>query len=127
MRYKVLFEKGKYALIVRGIDLEEYAVVYRLDKLNGTWGHTCSYCNFGEYSNLSQEKALMYALDSYLCKTEENYISRFRLEELATKFKDRLIEDDYETAMEYFDGECEMERYEKEFFGIRINSGIEEE
>lgn len=118
MRYKVLFEKGKYALIVRGIDLEEYAVVYKLDNVNGCWAHTCSYYNFSEFSPITQEKALMYALDSYLYKTEAKYIARSRLEELATKFKDGLIEDDYEAAMEYFNGECEMERYEKEFFGI---------
>ncbi len=47
-------------------------------------------------------------------------ISRNRLEELATKFKDGLFgadleEEEYE---EFFTNECEMEEYEKEFFGI---------
>lgn len=47
-------------------------------------------------------------------------ISWNRLEELATKFKDGLFgadleEEEYE---EFFTNECEMEEYEKEFFGI---------
>ena len=45
-------------------------------------------------------------------------ISRNRLEELATKFGlfgADLEEEEYE---EFFTNECEMEEYEKEFFGI---------
>ncbi len=116
MRFEVLFEKNDYALIVRGKDLDEYAIVYKLDKAKGCWANTCSYCNFSEYSNLSQPEALMYALDMFLVKTEENYISRCRLEELATKFKDRLIEDDCEE--EFFEQECYMEEHEKDFFEL---------
>lgn len=41
-----------------------------------------------------------------------------RLCELATKFKDGLIEDDRESALEYFREECEMTEGEKEWFGI---------
>lgn len=41
-----------------------------------------------------------------------------RLVELATLFKDGLIEDDEEQALIYFDETCEMTEEEKEFFGI---------
>ena len=50
-------------------------------------------------------------------RTETDYIPRCRLEELATQFKDGLI-DDEEQALIYFDEICEMTDEEKEFFGI---------
>lgn len=65
---------------------------------------------------------LSLALDTFRCRTEENYISRSRLEELASKFADGLMQDDKESAMEYFTEECEMEDYEMEFFGIETES-----
>lgn len=52
------------------------------------------------------------------CKINPNYIPRTRLEELATLFKDGLISDDRESAMEYFNEVCEMTEEEKSFFGI---------
>lgn len=51
-------------------------------------------------------------------------ISRSRLEELATLFKDGLISDDRESAMEYFDEVCEMSEEEKAWFGIEEDSPI---
>lgn len=33
MRYEVIMEKNDYALILRGTRMEEYAVVYQLDKV----------------------------------------------------------------------------------------------
>lgn len=51
-------------------------------------------------------------------------ISRNRLEELATLFKDGLIFDDRESAMEYFNEVCEMTDEEKEWFGIEEDSPI---
>lgn len=61
---------------------------------------------------------LSAALELFRVRTERNYIPRARLEELATKFKDGLIEDDRESAMEYFEYECEMTEEEKEWLGI---------
>lgn len=61
---------------------------------------------------------LAAALENFRVKTENNYIPRPRLEELATQFKDGLIEDDRESAMEYFDYVCEMTDEEKQWFGI---------
>lgn len=62
------------------------------------------------YYGNEQAKALYLqaALDMFRAKSEENYIPRYRLEELATKFKDGLLEDDKEEAMIFFDEECEL-------------------
>ena len=51
-------------------------------------------------------------------KVNADFIPRCRLEELATLFKDGLISDDRESALEYFDECCEMSEEEKSFFGI---------
>lgn len=118
MRYEVIFEKGNYSLIVRRNNLDEYAVIHGLNKETGGWNYTVRYWNFGEYSPISKCEALAWALDCFRAKTEENYIGRHRLEELATKFKDGLLEDDYNSAMEYFKGKCDMNEVEMKWFGI---------
>ena len=61
---------------------------------------------------------LSAALENFRVKTEKDYIPRVRLEELTTKFKDGLIEDDEESAMGYFEYECELTEEEKEWLGI---------
>ena len=118
MKYELIMESGEYALILRGNKIKEYAVVNGLNKETGEWGWTCRYYNFGNYSPIDKAKALSLALDYFRMRTETDYIPRCRLEELATQFKDGLIEDDKESAMEYFDEVCEMTESEKEFFGI---------
>ena len=118
MKYEVISEKDEYALILRGSRMEEYAVVYGLDKEKEVWDWTCCYYNFSNFSKSTKAQALASALDYYRMKTETNYIPRCRLEELATQFKDGLIEDDRENALEFFDDVCEMTDEEKEWFGI---------
>ena len=125
MQYEVLFEKGNYALIRRGSEMTQYAVVNGLDKERGDWAWTVSYTDFGKYSSVTEIEALQEMIEVFRYKTEENYIPRWRLEELATQFKDGLIEDDEESAMEYFDEMCEMTENEKEFFGIETESDEE--
>ena len=122
MQYEVLFEKGKYALIRRGSEMTQYAVVNGLDKERGDWAWTVSYTDFGKYSSVTEIEALQEMIEVFRYKTEENYIPRCRLEELATQFKDGLIEDGESEAMEYFDEVCEMTDEEKEFFGIKTES-----
>lgn len=124
MRYEVIMEKNDYALILRGTRMEEYAVVYQLDKVKGSWAWTCCYVNFGSFAPCNQVQALASCVDYFRSKTEEGYIPRCRLEELATLFKDGLISDDRESAMEYFDECCEMSEEEKSFFGIEEDSPI---
>ena len=117
LNYEVIAEKGSIALIKRGETNPEYAVVGGLvPKLertyNGTdWSSTIDYWDCSAYG-------LQSALDCFRSRTETDYIPRWRLEELATLFKDGLIEDDKESAMEYFEDTCEMSDEEKNFFGI---------
>lgn len=115
--YEVLAEKGNIALIKLGKTNLEYMVVRGLvprqeRTYNGAdWDTTIDYwsCNID---------GLQCAIECFRNKTENDYITRYRLEELATLFKDGLIEDDKESAIEYFDEVCEMTDEEKEFFGI---------
>lgn len=124
MRYEVIMESGEYALILRGSRMEEYAVVNKLDKEKGSWAWTCCYVNFGSFAPCNQAQALACCVDYFRSKTEKNYIPRCRLEELATLFKDGLISDDRDSALEYFDECCEMTEEEKEWFGIEEDNPI---
>lgn len=124
MKYEVIMEKEKWALILRGSRMKEYAVVNGLDKEKGEWDWTCVYYNFDSFSPFSQAEALAEAIDYFRYKTEKNFIPRCRLEELATFFKDGLISDDRDSALEYFDDCCEMSEEEKSFFGIEEDSPI---
>ena len=117
LNYEVLAEKGDIALVRRGKTNSEYAVVRGLVSrqertYNGTdWDATIDYwsCNID---------GLQCAIECFRNRTENDYIRRWRLEELATLFKDGLIEDDRESAMKYFEDVCEMDENEKEFFGL---------
>ena len=86
-----------------------------LEKWGSQWEHGVYYV----FSN-DKEKlvALNKATEKLFEKVNKNYIPRTRLEELATLFKDGLISDDRQSAMEYFDDCCEMTNEEKEYFGI---------
>ena len=58
---------------------------------------------------------LQSAIDSF----NKGYsITYSRMSELATLFKDGLIEDDEDSAKEYFLDECDMDENELEYFGI---------
>ena len=118
MKYEVLFEKGRYALILRGKEMCEYAVVADLDKAKGVWGATITYCGFGDFWPNTQAQALAACLEVFRYYTEPYYISRDRLIELATRFKDNLVDADPEAAVECFDEDCNLSEEEKEFFGI---------
>ena len=125
MKYELIMEIGEYALIDRGEKIKEYAVVNSLNKETGEWAWTCCYyCYYcdGVAAPCTQAEALALCVDYIRMRTEKNYIPRCRLEELATQFKDGLIEDDEYSAMEYFNEVCEMEDYEKKFFGIETES-----
>ena len=121
MGYTVLLRNGKYALLDMG---NQYAVVSGYDPNqpeNQQWDYG-TYITHWNQSAEDKQEALFYAVEQFRLKTETDYISRYRLEELATKFKDGLLEADEDFAMEYFDSECEMSESEKEFFGIETES-----
>lgn len=120
MKWKEILRKDKYALLQSESDTQ-YAVVDGYDSTqpeNQQW----SAGTYFAYWDDSERKAvaLSNALDLFRYRTESKYISRNRLEELATKFKDGLFGADLEDEEyeEFFAVECEMEDYEKNFFGI---------
>lgn len=127
MKWKEILRKDNYALLQSESDTQ-YVVVSGYNPNapeNQQWeyGNYFLYGLFGKNENL-KTLYLASALDCFRQKVEENFIPRCRLEELATFFADRLISDDRESAMEYFDEYCEMSEEEKSFFGIEEDSPI---
>lgn len=125
---EIILQKGNYALIDRGNQLKEIAVVYGLNEEKGEWEHTVDYWSYEYNGNptgcMSKTIALSYGLELFRVKTEEDYIHRNRLEELCTKFKDALYEADEEYADDFVEQECFES--EMEWLGIE-NNGEDEE
>ena len=125
MKYTIILRNGRYALLEMKT---QYVVACGFDETQSEgsqWSQGYYYTHWNT-SEIVKQRMLSAALECYRALTETDYIPRCRLEELATQFKDGLIED----AMEYFDEVCEMTESEKEFFGIETESeedGCEEE
>lgn len=120
MKYTLIEEKGPYALILRGESMTQYAVVSSLDKESGTWDWTCCYYDFGESFGLTNAEALFKALDYYLARTNDEYISWARMSEIATALKDGLIEDGEEEAYRYMADVVELSDVEAEYLGLDV-------
>ena len=118
MKYTLIDEKGQYALVLRGESMTQYAVVSGLDKGTGSWDWTCYYYDFGKFSGLTKAEALFKALDYYLMRTNEKYISWARMSEIATVLKDGLVEDGEEEAYRYMADVAELSDNEAEYFGL---------
>mgnify|MGYP003401234280 CR=1 FL=1 len=121
MKYNIILRNGRYALL--GIETQ-YVVACGFDETQseGSQWSQGYYFTHWNTSEIVKQRMMSAALEYYRSLTENNYIPRCRLEELATQFKDGLIEDDKESAMEYFDEVCEMEDCEKEWFGINTEN-----
>ena len=126
MKYNIILRNGRYALL----EMEtQYVVACGFDETQSEgsqWSQGYYYTHWNTSETVVKQRMLSAALEYYRTLTETNYIPRCRLEELATQFKDGLIEDDEESAMEYFDEVCEMSDEEKEFFGIETESEDED-
>ena len=118
MKYNIILRNGRYALL----EMEtQYVVACGFDETNQQWAQGYYYTHWNT-SEIVKQRMLSAALEYYRTLTENDYIPRCRLEELATQFKDGLIEDDEEFALIYFDEVCEMSETEKKFFGIETKS-----
>lgn len=95
-KFKVILEQGNYALIERGQQLKEYAVVYGLNKESKEWAHTCCCVPF-EYNGSSEEydraRALAFTLDYFREKTDESYISAKKIKGLLESALEKIEED----------------------------------
>ena len=118
MKYTLIEEKEQYALILRGENMTQYAVVRGLNKEAGSWDWTCCYYDFGEFSDLTRAEALFKALDYYLMRTNEKHIPWARMSEIATLLKDGLIEDDEEEGYRYMADVVELSAIEAEYLGL---------
>lgn len=116
MLWNELLRKGNVSLLQSQSDTQ-YCVCRNYDpkaKEDQQYDNGSYFCYFDNKDQ--QVFALASAIETFRYKTEENYITRSRLEELATEFKDRLIEADEEFAKDYFP--FELEDYEMKFFEI---------
>lgn len=117
MDYRIILRNGKYALLDANT---KYIVACGYDEtkpIGQQWRYGYYYTCW-KTSEEEKQNAFCKALETFRCKTEPNYIPRCRLEELATQFKDALLEDDKYSALVFFDDFCEMTESEKEWFGI---------
>ena len=125
MKYTVLLKNGRYALLEMKT---QYVVACGFDETQeegSQWAQGYYYTHWNA-SEIVKQRMLSASLECFRTLTETDYIPRCRLEELATQFKDGLIEDGEVEAMEYFDEVCEMTDEEKVFFGIEIESEDED-
>ena len=121
MKYNIILRNGRYALLEMDT---QYVVACGFDETlpeGSQWSQGYYYSHWNT-SEIVKQRMLSAALECYRNLTEADYITRCRLEELATQFKDGLIEDDEEQALIYFNEVCEMTESEKEFFGIETES-----
>ncbi|MDO5332204.1 MAG: hypothetical protein Q4E99_05940 [Bacillota bacterium] len=118
---QIMFCLGDYTLITYSKGGEdEWCVAYKYDAKEKSWA-SGTYC----YSLESALANMLYKANSDLVKSPHQVeierktgLTFERLDELATKFKDGLLEDDYEQAMIYFEEECEMTESEMEYLGL---------
>lgn len=116
--YEIIAQKKEYALI-KMESTEEYKIVSDICA-DGSWAYTVCSWMYGKYGR-EEYLILQDALDAFRYKTESDYIPRSRLEELATQWKDKIIQDCWmteEEQNEYFIGEQDMDDAELEFFGL---------
>ena len=114
MKFIELQKYGDYSVIARHdnkgrlIEVEPFVVAYGVNKKDGEiidW-------DYGHYFD-----DLFNATDCARSKGK-GYPRYPRLEEIASKAIDGLVEDDEETAYEYFANEIEMDSDEAEYFGL---------
>ena len=119
MKWIQILRKGKYALLQSESD-SQYVVAsgYNPDDPEGQqWGHGSYFPYWGDADK--KIEMLQNALDYFRCLTENDFIPRSRLIELATRFKDVETGDE-----DVYDLLADMTDEEKYFFGL---DGIDDE
>lgn len=116
MKFIELQKYGNYSVIVRQDDkgnplvIEPFVVACGANKDKD--GEVIDW-DFGHYFG-----DLFDATDFARSRGKNIQIQHYRLEEIAGKAIDGLIQDDEETAYEYFANEIEMDSHEAEYFGL---------
>ena len=124
MLWNELLRKGNISLLESQSDTQ-YCVCRNYnpnEKEDQQYDSGTYFCYWGDLER--KPYFLSAALENFRVKTEENYISRFRLEELCTKFKDALYEADEEYASDFVREEC-LDN-EMKWLGIESNEEDDE-
>lgn len=122
MKWTPIISKGKYTLLQSESDTQ-YVVALNYDANdpeNEQWSAGTYFCYFDAEQKLEE---FHDALECFRYKTEHGYITKARLEELCTRFKDKaieLLEEDGLTGeeIEYELEEFGLEPHEKEWLGF---------
>ena len=118
MKYTEILRKGNCVLVDHEAG-QQYivGVGYKPENPEGQrWGHGM-YFPYWMNPDLKGE-ALSDALDFLLVRTDETYISRGRLEEIATRALDEIKEGYDHAYLGEFLGELDFTEFEKGFFGV---------
>lgn len=125
MKYKEILRKNNVALLENEANTE-YVVAVGYDPdapEDQQWG----YGNYFPYWMNTDKKAaaLASALEYFRYRTEIDYTSRSRMEEIATAALHELKETDEDSFTDFCDGDLKLTEEEKEWFGL--SDGEEEE
>lgn len=118
MKYKEILRKNNIALLENEAGTE-YVVAVEYDPYapeNQQWG----YGNYYPYWMNADKKAaaLASALEYFRYKTEINYISRSRMEEISTAALHELKETDEDSFADFCDGDLDLTEEERKWFGL---------
>lgn len=120
MLWNELLRKGNYSLLQSKSDTQ-YCVCSNYDE---TAEENRQYCNgtYFCYWGDSEQKAyfLSTAIECFREKTEKDYITRFRLEEIATKSLHAMKQWTEDTGVNYFEEGLDLEEHEIECFGLNM-------
>lgn len=122
MKWIPIISKGKYTLLQSESDTQ-YVVALNYDAdapENEQWSAGTYFCYFDAEWKLEE---FQDALECFCYKTECGYITKARLEELCTRFKDKVIELLEEDGLAGEEIEYELEKlglepYEREWLGF---------
>lgn len=107
-KLQVIIKKGDYTLLQ---NKNCYIIAYKYNPEAGDWEYGTYYNYWGNEE--TKIKFLQIAIEAIMTKTDENYISRPRLEEIASRAIDNIKED-----LEDFIDETDLEEHEAIYFGI---------
>lgn len=117
MKWNEIVKRNNVALLQNETDTSfVVATGYNPEAAEGNQWNQGQYYAYTDSSD--KVRKISAALEYFRFLTEEKYIPRCRMEELLTLFKDGLVEDDLESANEYFEETCDLSPVEMEWLGL---------
>lgn len=125
MKYKEILRKNNIALLENEAGTE-YVVAVGYDP-NGPENQQWGYGNYYPYWMNTDKKAaaLASALEYFRYRTEIDYISRSRMEEISTAALHELKEIDEDSFTDFCEGDLDLTEEEREWFGLDKEDGDE--